>query len=150
MLAMGTGTPCAVTDLIRLNFERNAGGKYYCPITFKIFTRSSHIVANARTGNVYTWEAVAKLNVKAGNWKDLLDGKTTFARTDILTVQKPPSGLNVSQSSSASARNVDGFYHRKLSDAAKNEKAGIVDGISAAKSNLRSISGRTEWGRGTK
>lgn len=35
---------------------------------------------------MYSWEAVEELNVKAKNWKDLLND-TPFTRADIITIQ---------------------------------------------------------------
>ena len=40
--------------------------------TSQVFTEHTHIVAIKATGNVYCWEAVDELNIKAKNWKDLL------------------------------------------------------------------------------
>ncbi|CAD7014882.1 unnamed protein product [Ceratitis capitata] len=62
--------------------------EYHCPALFKPFTKNSHIVALATTGNVYSWEAIEQLNVKAKNWKDLIDD-SPFTRKDIITIQDP-------------------------------------------------------------
>jgi hypothetical protein len=52
----------------------------------KVFTEHTHIVAVKATGNVYSWEAVEELNIKAKNWKDLLTDEP-FTRKDILHIQ---------------------------------------------------------------
>jgi len=75
-------------SLIKLNFHRNANDEYHCPALFKPFSKNSHIVAVATTGNVYCWEAIDQLNIKTKNWKDLVDD-TPFLRKDIITIQDP-------------------------------------------------------------
>ena len=45
-----------VSELIKLNFSKNADGKFHCPITFKVFNQNTHIVAIKTTGNVYAYE----------------------------------------------------------------------------------------------
>jgi hypothetical protein len=42
-----TGAPLSIKDLTRLNFHKNGDSEYHCPITFKVFTQHSHIVAGA-------------------------------------------------------------------------------------------------------
>ena len=98
-----TGAKLALSDLIRLNYHRNSSGNMHCPITFKEFTRHSHIVAIASSGNVYvprtvavelatethrsfSWDAVDELNIKARNFTDLLSAQP-FTRADIITLQ---------------------------------------------------------------
>lgn len=51
---------------------QNGDGEYCCPVMGKVFTDHTHIVAVKQSGNVYCWEAVDELNVKAKNWRDLL------------------------------------------------------------------------------
>lgn len=48
-----TGERLSAKDLIKLNFSKNAEGKYHCPVTFKVFTENSHIVAIGTTGEIY-------------------------------------------------------------------------------------------------
>lgn len=83
-----TGKPCDAKSLIKLNFHRNNEGEYHCPSLFKPFTKNSHIVAVAPTGNVFSYEAVEQLNIKTKNWKDLVDD-TPFVRKDLITIQDP-------------------------------------------------------------
>lgn len=35
---------------------KNIKGEYHCPVLYKVFTNQSHIVANAKTGNVFSYE----------------------------------------------------------------------------------------------
>lgn len=99
-----TGLPLKSKDLIKLNFARNgdtdahdggggAGegkGEMVDPVTFKVFTDNTHIVAIRHGGeaNVFAWETVERLNVKAKMWRDLLDDRE-FGRSDIITLQDP-------------------------------------------------------------
>ena len=60
------------------------------PVTFKVFTDNTHIVAirHGSEANVFAWETVERLNVKAKMWKDLVDDRE-FGRSDIITLQDP-------------------------------------------------------------
>jgi peptidyl-prolyl cis-trans isomerase-like protein 2 len=82
------GSPLAQKQLISLNFNKNNMDEYQCPITFKTFTDSTHIVAIKTSGNVYAYDAVDKLNIKTKNWRDLLTDEP-FTRSDIITIQDP-------------------------------------------------------------
>lgn len=84
-----TGQPLDAKSLVRLRFHRNGeDGAYQCPSLFKPFTKNSHIVAVATTGNVFSYEAIEQLNIKTKNWKDLVDD-TPFTRKDLITIQNP-------------------------------------------------------------
>ncbi|KAJ6633587.1 RING-type E3 ubiquitin-protein ligase PPIL2 [Pseudolycoriella hygida] len=83
-----TGKPLAIKDLIKLNFYKNSEDEYHCPSLFKPFTKNSHVVAIATTGNVFSYEAVDQLNIKTKNWRDLVND-VAFTRKDIITIQDP-------------------------------------------------------------
>ncbi|EFJ34420.1 ubiquitin-protein ligase, PUB49 [Selaginella moellendorffii] len=83
-----TGTPLSLKDLIKLEFHKNADGEYHCPVLHKVFTEFTHIVAIKTTGNVFSYEAIKELNLKAKNWKELLTDEP-FTRNDIITIQDP-------------------------------------------------------------
>lgn len=83
-----TGEPLEIKNLIKLNFHKNNEDKYHCPVTYKVFTPNSHIVAIKPTGNVFAYEAVEQLNIKPRNFKDLLTDEP-FTRKDIITIQDP-------------------------------------------------------------
>jgi len=90
--------PLALKDLVRLHYHRIGGGggegeddkqaSFGCPVTGKAFTSSSHIVALKPTGNVFAFDAIDRLCLKAKNMKDLLDD-TPFTRADIIHLQDP-------------------------------------------------------------
>ncbi|KAF2276806.1 cyclophilin-like protein [Westerdykella ornata] len=82
------GTPLKRSDLIALHFAKNDDGEYVDPVTYKVFTDNTHIVALRNTGNVFSWETVERLNIKAKNWRDLVSDEE-FSRKDIITLQDP-------------------------------------------------------------
>ncbi|KAF3806459.1 Peptidyl-prolyl cis-trans isomerase-like 2 [Colletotrichum gloeosporioides] len=94
-------------DLIKLNFARNAEtdsrtpgfsdgqGDLIDPVTFKVFTDNTHIVAirHGNYANVFAWDTVERMNVKAKNWRDLLDDEE-FTKADIITLQDPQNAAS--------------------------------------------------------
>ncbi|OLL26593.1 Peptidyl-prolyl cis-trans isomerase-like 2 [Neolecta irregularis DAH-3] len=83
-----TGKKMDQKELMKLNFHKNEDGEYSCPVTFKVFNDHTHIVALKPTGNVFSWEAVDRLNIKAKLWRDLVTN-VPFTRHDIMTIQDP-------------------------------------------------------------
>lgn len=83
-----TGEPMDVKSLIKLNMYKNSEDEYHCPTLFKPFTKNSHIVAIATTGNVFSYDAIDQLNIKTKNWKDLVDD-TPIQRKDMIIIQDP-------------------------------------------------------------
>ncbi|KAK0668652.1 putative peptidyl-prolyl cis-trans isomerase [Cercophora samala] len=112
------GKPLAAKDLIKLNFARNADtnesndrnglptdgkGDFIDPVTFKVFTDNTHIVAirHGNYANVFAWETVERMNIKAKMWRDLVDD-AEFGRKDIITLQDPQN---------AASRDLSQFKH---------------------------------------
>ena len=62
-------------DIIKLNMSKNNNDEWECPITNKVFTDSSHIVAIATSGNVYSYNAIDELNLKSKNFNDLISNR---------------------------------------------------------------------------
>lgn len=89
-----TGAPLDAKSLIKLKFANNTNDnsdksiRFQCPALFRPFTKNSHIVAIATTGNVFCFEAIEQLNIKTKNWKDLISDQP-FTRKDIITIQDP-------------------------------------------------------------
>ena len=83
-----TGEKLEAKQLIKVNFHRNAKDEIHCPITFKVLTDSSHIVAIRTSGNVYSYDAVERLNIKTNTFTDLMTNEP-FTRSDIITIQDP-------------------------------------------------------------
>lgn len=82
------GQPLKSSELIKLNFAKNEEDEYVDPVTFKQFTDNTHIVALRNTGNVFAYDTIERLNVKAKNWQDLVSDEP-FTRKDIITLQDP-------------------------------------------------------------
>ncbi|KAF3769981.1 hypothetical protein M406DRAFT_248846 [Cryphonectria parasitica EP155] len=112
------GNPLDGKDLIKLNFARNADaeadpnagptdgkGDLIDPVTFKVFTDNTHIVAirHGTYANVFAWETIQQMNIKQKNWHDLVDDKE-FGRKDIITLQDPQN---------AASRNLSEFQYLK-------------------------------------
>lgn len=127
-----SGKTCEAKSLIKLTFHRNAAGEYHCPSLFKPFTKNSHIVMIAPTGNVFSYEAVDQLNIKTKNWKDLVDD-TPFVRKDIITIQDP---------SKLEKFDISTFHHirKRLRVETEEEKLERKD----PKARLKNVTGATK------
>lgn len=82
------GQPLKSADLIKLNFAKNDEGEFVDPVTFKVITDNTHLVALRNTGNVFAYDTVERLNIKAKNWQDLVTDEK-FQRSDIIILQDP-------------------------------------------------------------
>ncbi|KAF7989070.1 hypothetical protein HCN44_007380 [Aphidius gifuensis] len=127
-----TGKPLDMKSLIKLNFHKNAQDEYHCPILFKTFTKYSHIVANKKTGNVYSWEAVEQLNIKAKFWKDLVNDEQ-FVRADLVTIQDPTN---------ASKFNLSTFHHIKKNLRVEDEE--MIKDRKNPNARLKKVSNETK------
>jgi peptidyl-prolyl cis-trans isomerase-like 2 len=65
------------------------------PVTYKVFTDNTHIVAirHGTYANVFAWETVERMNIKAKSWRDLVDDEP-FTRADIITLQDPQNAAS--------------------------------------------------------
>ena len=111
------GKPLKISELVKLNFTKNAEGEYVDPVTFKVFTVNTHLVAIKSSGNVFSWDTVDQLNIKAKNWHDLVSNDE-FTRKDIITLQDPQN---------VEAKNLGSFKHLrdgaiKVSDGSTTER----------------------------
>lgn len=127
-----TGKPLDTKSLIKLNFYKNNENNYHCPSLFKPFTKNSHIVAIATTGNVFSYEAIDQLNIKTKNWKDLVDD-TPFTRKDIFTIQDP---------SNLEKFNISTFYHIKKNLRVETEEEKLEK--KDPKGRLKTVSAETK------
>ncbi|KAJ5697447.1 hypothetical protein N7488_011131 [Penicillium malachiteum] len=82
------GTLLKGSDLIKLTIAKNEEGDYVDPVTYKVLTDNTHIVALRNTGNVFAWDTVERLNIKGKLWRDLVTDEE-FSRKDIITLQDP-------------------------------------------------------------
>jgi peptidyl-prolyl cis-trans isomerase-like protein 2 len=84
------GQPLKNSDLIKLQFAKNDAGEYVDPVTFKVFTDNTHIVAirHGDLANAFAYDTVERLNIKTKMWRDLVSDEE-FSRKDIITLQDP-------------------------------------------------------------
>ncbi|PJF18782.1 hypothetical protein PSACC_01396 [Paramicrosporidium saccamoebae] len=78
-----TGVSLGCSDLTRLHYSKNAAGETHCPVTLKAFTDYSHIVANRRTGRVYSAEGLKQLD-----GRDYFTDEK-FSKSDVIVLQDP-------------------------------------------------------------
>nr|CAD7452971.1 unnamed protein product [Timema tahoe] len=123
-----TGEALDTKSLIKLNFHKNASGEFHCPVLFKSFSKHSHIVAVAKTGNVFSSEAIEQLNIKTKNWKDLLTDEP-FERKELITIQDP---------NNVNKFNLSKFHHIKNNLKVEDD---VVDKDGSA--NLKTVSSET-------
>ena len=86
--------------------QKNQEGKWHCPVTCKVFTDNSHIVAIKSTGSVFSYDAVYELNIKPKNYCDLLTNEP-FSKADIITLVDPQNDIHVRK------RDINNFIHIK-------------------------------------
>ncbi|XP_012057135.1 PREDICTED: peptidyl-prolyl cis-trans isomerase-like 2 [Atta cephalotes] len=127
-----TGKPLDAKSLVKLNFYKNSQNEYQCPVLFKLFTKHSHIVAIKTTGNVFSYEAVEQLNIKTGNWKDLMNDQP-FTRKDIITIQDPNNAMKF---------NLSTFHHIKNNIRVEDEE--IVRERNNPNAKLKTVSAETK------
>lgn len=77
-------------ELIKLDFAKNDSNEFVDPVTYKVFTDNTHIVAirHGDSANVFAYDTVERLNIKPKMWKDLVSDED-FSRADIITLQDP-------------------------------------------------------------
>jgi peptidyl-prolyl cis-trans isomerase-like 2 len=83
-----TGEKLDGRTLITLKFDKNEEGEYVDPVTKKVFTDFSKLVAIKTSGRVYLWDTVEQLNLKAKNLRDLVSDEE-FTKGDLIILQDP-------------------------------------------------------------
>lgn len=83
-----TGEKLDGRTLITLKFDKNDNGEYVDPVTKRVFTDFSKLVAIRTSGRVYLWDTVEQLNLKAKNLRDLVSDEE-FTRADLIILQDP-------------------------------------------------------------
>jgi peptidyl-prolyl cis-trans isomerase-like protein 2 len=89
-----TGIAMTSKELVALQMDRNEDtGQWQCPVINKPFLNHTKIVAiiqnDRSTANVYSYEAVSELNIKAKNYCDLISGEKFNRETDMILLQDP-------------------------------------------------------------
>ena len=83
----------AQSDLVKINFHKNDDGDFHCPVTYKLLTDSSHIIAIKETGNVYSFEAYKELNKDAKNYRDLLTDEKFDPKSSLILLNDPKNPI---------------------------------------------------------
>jgi peptidyl-prolyl cis-trans isomerase-like 2 len=154
------GEPLNAKDLIKLNFARNAvtdskvatpgdgDVDLIDPVSFKAFTDSTHIVAirHGSYANVFAWDTVEKMNIKAKMWRDLVDD-TEFKRSDIITLQDPQNTQTRDPSQFKYLKDGEGaLFAKSQSDEPDSGAVNVHDKLLRAKSAVERA--RKERGAG--
>lgn len=83
-----SGAPLAVGELVPLHFHCNEAGAYADPVTFRAFGPHTRLIVVRPTGNVYAWDTIHELCIRARHYVDLVDQTTPFDRQrDLWTIQ---------------------------------------------------------------
>lgn len=142
------GTPLAAGDLIRLNFHRNAEGKYHCPVLYKEFSERVKIAAirftdeetGTKTADVYSYDAIRQLCFKPGSLRDPLTTRP-FTRDDVIVLHDPAA---------PDRRAVDRFEHVRKghkvptsADAEASVRAGNNPGMQRALARVQPSCSKT-------
>ncbi|KAI8139556.1 peptidyl-prolyl cis-trans isomerase-like 2 [Fennellomyces sp. T-0311] len=98
-----TGEKLDTKNLIKLNFYKNDKDEFYCPVTYKVFSDHTAIAAIKTTGNVFAYDTIERLNVKAKHMKDLMTDEP-FTKKDIIMLQDPHN---------LDKRNMSNFHYLK-------------------------------------
>ncbi|KAI9871930.1 MAG: Peptidyl-prolyl cis-trans isomerase cyp8, partial [Watsoniomyces obsoletus] len=106
------GQPLKQAELIKVNFTKNDAEEYVDPVTYKVLTDNTHIVAvrHGDSANAFAWDTIERLNIKAKMWRDLVTDEE-FSRKDVITLQDPQN---------LESRNLSEFKYLK-----EGEDAGI-------------------------
>ena len=125
------GQPLKQSDLIKLVFAKNDSGEYVDPVTYKVFTDNTHIVAvrHGDTANTFAYDTVERLNFKQKMWKDLVT-EEEFSRKDVITLQDPQN---------LESRNLSSFQYIKDGEDAgiEKESASINNAALGSSANLK-------------
>lgn len=87
------GENLSLNDLIMINFIKNKENEIICPITNKVLTPFSEVIAIKESGNVYSYEGYKKINLKENNFIDLLSNKP-FDKNSIIFLQSQSKKVN--------------------------------------------------------
>ena len=115
------GSPLKNSELIKLTIAKNEEGEYVDPVTYKVLTDNTHIVALRNTGNVFAWDTVERLNIKGKLWRDLVTDEE-FSRKDIITLQDPQN---------VESRNLSSFNYLKDGDTQILEEQKPAESVNA-------------------
>ncbi|CZT19030.1 related to peptidylprolyl isomerase (cyclophilin)-like [Ramularia collo-cygni] len=111
------------SDLIKLHFTKNDEGEFVDPVTFKVITDNTHLLAIRNTGNVFSYDTIERLNIKAKNWRDLIND-AEFKRSDLITLQDPQ---NIESRNLASFKYIKDGTNTLTAEQQAERSAGVND-----------------------
>ena len=126
-----TGNEMSPSDLIRLIYHKNGSNEYFCPITLNTFTDFSHIVANRKTGNVYSYDAHLFVNPRGTTqWKDPIS-EDLIKKTDLITIHDPTRSsktihLNSNLNDNTDISTISNVEIKKLSQISSNPPSSLT------------------------
>lgn len=123
-----TGKHMTSKDLVSLQMDKDEEtGKWQCPVLNKPFLNHTKIVAvvqnDRSTANVYSYEAVHELNLKAKSYVDLISGEKFDRKKDVIMLQDP------SNSELIRLRDINHFKHSKALRQQNNEQMDGSDNV---------------------
>ncbi|KAJ1995363.1 cyclophilin peptidyl-prolyl cis-trans isomerase Cyp8 [Coemansia spiralis] len=118
-----TDMPLKTNDLIELHYHKDLDGKYIDPVTFKQFSVFLKIVANRKSGYVYSWSTIDEFNAKPDAWADLVTGDP-FTKEDIIVLQDPDAPKDRASLNATSTRKNDDSKNAASTAASKATVAG--------------------------
>jgi peptidyl-prolyl cis-trans isomerase-like 2 len=83
-----TGSPLRLDQLFKLTMMKDQDDNYICPISKKVLTDSTKVVAIRASGMVYAASTVEELNKKPKFFCDLMTGQK-FSPAEIIVIQDP-------------------------------------------------------------
>ncbi|ORM41698.1 Peptidyl-prolyl cis-trans isomerase-like 2 [Babesia sp. Xinjiang] len=131
-----TGEPLQLTDLVPLHFTRDENNELQCPLSYKRFTPSSHVVAVLTSGYVYgysTLKEVAKKQ-KDGLMYDPMTG-TPFTKNDVVVLQDPHN---------TDARKIAEFKHIATTFARNDETKPEIRGNELYRNTIEKFDGAVD------
>ncbi|KAK2946738.1 putative Peptidyl-prolyl cis-trans isomerase 4 [Blattamonas nauphoetae] len=96
-----TGEPLTRDKLVQLHYTKNSSGEYVDPVTSKVFTNHTRIVALKVSGEVFAYETIKELAIDTKELICPVTGKP-FTMRDLITLQNP---------NDPDFQNVHSFYH---------------------------------------
>ncbi|KAI7870845.1 peptidyl-prolyl cis-trans isomerase-like 2 [Spinellus fusiger] len=128
------GEKLSTKHLITLHFHKNDKDEYYCPVTYKVFSTHTAIAAIKTTGNVFAYDTIERLNIKAKHWFDLLTDEP-FTRKDIIMIQDPHN---------LESRNLTDFHYVKNDRKVVNKEEEMKRKDPINNINVKSMGGTAE------
>ncbi|CDR94084.1 Peptidyl-prolyl cis-trans isomerase 4, putative [Babesia bigemina] len=130
------GEPLQINQLVELHFTRDENNELQCPLSFKRFTPSSHVVAVLASGYVYGHAALKDIakKQKDGTMSDPMTG-VPFTKADVVTLQDPHN---------TEWRKIANFKHIATTFARSGDAKGEIRGNALYRSTIDKFDGATD------